>query len=259
MAVTERGELLTRSHFVEQQAVKGQATRDALILWELLDFDRLDDTTERWLAATERLVVSESLRSTQIAQSYFQQFAEAETGRFYPPPPGRTVDRDVVRRDLMVTGPLRYLGLRDRGYAHTRAFRTAQTENAGEVARLTMWPHRQTLVDSPSGSYGSEPAPAGWQRVVRSAKPCAFCLLMASRGPVYETKSTANFRAHANCNCTVELVFRRDAPWRPENLEARQLYNRSIREAAAAGELRRGTDNDLLNAFRRAVAAERRV
>lgn len=81
----------------------------------------------------------------------------------------------------------------------------------------------------------------GWARVTRPAA-CAFCLMLATRGAVYTSESTANFRPHPKCRCSVEPLF--GMSYEPPA---------HIRAAQA---LWRDTQN--LNAFRRALDAERR-
>lgn len=54
----------------------------------------------------------------------------------------------------------------------------------------------------------------GWARVTTSAKPCAFCIMLASRGPVYRSEKTAVYRKsdmgayHNHCQCRAVLVYR---------------------------------------------------
>lgn len=54
----------------------------------------------------------------------------------------------------------------------------------------------------------------GWVRILGNrARHCAFCITMASRGPVYKSRQSADFQAHDNCACTAVEVFDRD--WWP--------------------------------------------
>lgn len=47
-----------------------------------------------------------------------------------------------------------------------------------------------------------------WRRVP-DANACDFCLMLATRGAVYESAATAG-AGHRNCNCGVELETRRN-------------------------------------------------
>lgn len=54
----------------------------------------------------------------------------------------------------------------------------------------------------------------GWRRVT-VGKSCDFCLVMASRGAVYSSESTAlgATKYHAHCDCRAEEVTEFDARW----------------------------------------------
>ena len=108
----------------------------------------------------------------------------------------------------------------------------------------------------------------GWMRITDS-DPCAFCLMLASRGPVYKSAATAGFeidpvrgeinRFHDNCACQVVPVFTRNERFLPESTRrAKRVWEAAQREAIAAGQLKRGTSNDALNALRRYMAAQQR-
>ena len=66
---------------------------------------------------------------------------------------------------------------------------------------------------------------------VSDGKPCSFCAMLISRGPVY-TAATADFRAHAaprggTCGCSVRPVLPGDADrgWTPEARRFRAIWN----------------------------------
>jgi hypothetical protein len=87
----------------------------------------------------------------------------------------------------------------------------------------------------------------GWARVT-DGNPCYFCAMLASRGPVYKSQSSALLRAdgrkyHNGCGCTAEPVYNRDQPWPGDARRYQQLWKTStagLRGKAA------------INAFRRA-------
>lgn len=101
----------------------------------------------------------------------------------------------------------------------------------------------------------ADPAAKRWARVTRPGA-CSFCLMLAARGARYRTEDTANFRAHnvvdgkgGLCRCDVEPLFG-------------DHYEAPAHVRAAAGLWSDVTDGlsgaDARNAFRRAVAAQRR-
>lgn len=47
----------------------------------------------------------------------------------------------------------------------------------------------------------------GWSRVARPGA-CKFCAMLAGKGSVFRSESTAIFAAHTNCHCTARPEFR---------------------------------------------------
>ena len=119
--------------------------------------------------------------------------------------------------------------------------RAAISDAAGAVARHVEQAGRDTVI-----------AAAGldrvwWARVPTGRETCAFCWMLASRGPVYTSReAAAGMRAwHDRCDCQVVPVFDRDT-WegRETFLTARRLWT----EATASH-----SGHDALNAFRRSL------
>lgn len=108
---------------------------------------------------------------------------------------------------------------------------------AGPLQRYLLRPGRDTLRLSAAASG------AGWARVPRGAKTCAFCLMLASRGAVYESERTARYaqdgdRYHDLCNCQPTPVWSPDDY--PEGYDPDALYDeyRAARAAAGSGDPR---------------------
>lgn len=62
-----------------------------------------------------------------------------------------------------------------------------------------------------------------WARVT-SDQPCPFCALMAARGFVFITESTAGFKPHDHCHCTKAMRWAADATLPPLTQRFEQLY-----------------------------------
>ncbi|MFE2998674.1 hypothetical protein ACFXG4_27185 [Nocardia sp. NPDC059246] len=90
----------------------------------------------------------------------------------------------------------------------------------------------------------------GWARVTNSMTPCWFCAMLTSRGPVYRSEQTADFRAHDNCECRAVLVYS-GKPW--DGQQQYQKWN-GVWDRATARKSGKGARK----AFARAVAAEHR-
>lgn len=92
----------------------------------------------------------------------------------------------------------------------------------------------------------TDPEAAGWARV-GTGSSCAFCTMLISRGPVYESQETAQGMTayHAGCDCRAVPVFdRRSWPGRDQFLAAERLWIDATRGKSG---------QDAINAFRHAV------
>ena len=76
-------------------------------------------------------------------------------------------------------------------------------------------------------------------------------MMLVSRGPVYKTEQTATFQPHDACQCQPEPIFSPEGEWTPQAEEWQKQWKEAQRQARESGDLRRGTKNDGLNAFRR--------
>jgi len=71
---------------------------------------------------------------------------------------------------------------------------------------------RTTIVDNSR----RDPEAEGWARIpepgLSESGTCYFCAMLASRGAVYQSESTADFEAHPGCKCHAEVIFGRYEP-----------------------------------------------
>lgn len=103
----------------------------------------------------------------------------------------------------------------------------------------------------------AEPLPGtmmGWARVLTGRESCSFCAMLASRGPVYRSESTASSNAqgktfHFGCDCVAMPVFK-DRDW-----EGREEYERL--EGIWAESTVGASGKDARKAFGRAFAQAR--
>lgn len=91
----------------------------------------------------------------------------------------------------------------DQDLAMQRAF----VSSSGSSSRLSLSGGRGTI----DLTSKTDPNAEGWARVT-SGKTCAFCSLLAARGPVYKS-DTVGFRTHDYCDCGAELVY---GGWDPQ-------------------------------------------
>lgn len=76
-----------------------------------------------------------------------------------------------------------------------------------EAAKLADKEIARGFRDSVLGNTRMDEDAIGWSRVVR-AGACKFCVMLAGKGAVYRSESTAIFAAHGHCNCAVRPEFR---------------------------------------------------
>lgn len=95
--------------------------------------------------------------------------------------------------------------------------------------------------DTISYNVEKDPVDAAYARVPRGAKTCAFCLVLASRGPVYGSKKSALFKAsggkyHDWCDCEPTPVWNNDRSTLPDDYDEAKLLE--IYNEVATGDLK---------------------
>lgn len=185
--------------------------------------------------------------SAGLAINYYElaRAAEGVTGTFERVT--ELLDPGQVSTSLRATGPYVAKGLIASKDPALQA--KLLTSLMGSSSRLALSGGRRSL----AGTGKADPTRLGWSRVCNSKNPCAFCRMLRSRGPVYESEATATVakdgeRYHDHCKCTAVPEWSKDTEWVDGAQADRDLWN----------EVTDGYHgNDALNAFRRAVAAGR--
>ena len=159
----------------------------------------------------------------------------------------------------------------------SRQPRVSITEDLGAtLARHAQQAGRDVVVDTAE----AQPEEIGWARVLSGAENCAWCAMLASRGPVYRSAQTAKFASgtrgnqpagakfHNNCDCAIVLVHK-DRDWNGREqyetledlwVEATREFStgsarRAFRRAIDRGNREGLTHAELLDALRRERAA----
>lgn len=130
----------------------------------------------------------------------------------------------AVEISLNVTGPIGQKAKRARGKSVREARDISFVESSGAASRHVLTGGRQSLLTL----LQDDPQVQRWVRVT-DGDPCAFCAMLAGRGPVYLTEDSAGFRAHDHCACTAEAVYYNDAPWPGRAAEFRRLWDEHIK------------------------------
>ncbi|MEU5950335.1 hypothetical protein ABZ793_32995 [Micromonospora sp. NPDC047465] len=249
MARTIAGAQLTVAHRQAQLALRADVLADLTRLWTLFDAGDLEATFTRFAAAAEILIRQRHGDSAGLAAAYFERFRSAEgvdgtaAAQLVDPPPPV-----LVRETLRLVGVNGVTTAAQAGLSPAQASRRGLVRVAGAATRLVLGGGRNTLAASVRRDREAE----GWQRVT-DGSPCAFCAMVASRGPAYTSQRTARFEAHDHCGCSAEPYYRGSRTL-ATNARLAEAWEVAQRQAADTGELSRGTSNDALNAFRRHLA-----
>jgi hypothetical protein len=258
VALTAAGARLTERHRKNQLALRATFLREMLRSWPLLNPANLDGTAARWLELTMDLILRFRTRSVATAVDYYDRFRSAELG-------AEPVDRrvllgldaaplDAIRTSLVVTGPARVKYRTSRGAPAEEAAQRALVDVSGAASRHVLGGGRDVL----DAAAERDALAVGFARVT-GPRPCAFCAMLAGRGPVYKSRAAATFtsgrskrgaghRYHDHCGCSVEPLFARDAPWPGKARDFEQLWMEST--SGRSGK-------DARNAFRRALEEQR--
>lgn len=173
-------------------------------------------------------------------------------------------DRDApVEATLRTTGPHTIKYRIGRGQSPEQAGRAALVEASGAARRIVGDGGRDTLLTV----VRHDRLALGWVRVT-DGDPCAFCAMLASRGPVYKTGSFAEsdprfvgpgpVKVHDHCGCTVAPVFSREDALPGRSREFQRLWNDHI-QGKYDFESRPGRQSDAERAWRRVYEAQRKA
>lgn len=235
MADTQQQFALTEQHRQAQLQIRAQALRDFASIWPIWKGDEQSFTD--FLAAIQTLVNVYRRISAAAAAAYYQAFRQvAQASGVAIPELAAEIPAAQIAASLYVTGRD---GLRDAlagGQSPEGARATTFVRTSGAVTRHILDAGRQTLIDS----VQKDPAAIGWARIT-DGDPCYFCLTLASRGAVYKSEQTADFRAHDHCACTVMPVYK-GTPI-PNLQQWRDTYNAAQNQGEASGLLQPGENS----------------
>lgn len=207
-----------------------------------VSFDDLEGTVPTFRELVSSLITTYGRASAGVAADFYRE-ARSDAGV-----KGRVTLPPVV--DVPE-------GFMDAAIAETMARLDAEFEArfASAAEQLVLDRGRSQLISATRSDREAK----GWARVTHEGA-CSFCLMLALRagaGLLYDSKSSANFRAHhvqpngsgGDCRCSVEPVFR--LPYEPtaQVREAQHLW--ASVEKTEDGKQRTG--HDLRTAFRQAV------
>lgn len=236
MAATLAGRRLTEAHRRAQIRIGAQTILQMRAVWPLLDPADLDASFTRWLAAARPVIAAQRSSSARLAANYLTAFKTLEHGASAPTVLAETLTPDALHTSLLVTGPVKIKQAVGSGYTLDGALSLAQATSSAAAMRHALNGGRDTIIETVQADRQA----LGWARAA-SGNACAFCAMLASRGPVYDPAS-ADFPAHDHCSCSVEPVYRDDNAWPPNSREYRDVYDQA-----------KADDGDTLAVFRQLI------
>lgn len=189
---------------------------------------------EAFSAAVTLLAQQRSLDSAALAARYFEMYKAIDLGLtagkaavLAEPPSVAQVTAAI--RATAVASFWRGIG---NGLGVDEAKAMARDRLGGSVGRLAMQGGRRTLTDA----IGGDPYYRGRFIRVTDGNPCAFCAMLASRGPVYLSadKAGASRRYHDSCGCSVMPYSGGD--WPEENVQLHEAWQ--AMKAQGGGDLK---------------------
>lgn len=196
--------------------------------------------------------------SASVAAGYYRATHQVQTGR-------PLASRDLVMardlNDIQALQALTYAGpgaiesYRKQGASAKDAESRALALTSATATRLALDGGRATVVGT------AKRVAIAYQRVT-DGDPCAFCAMLASRGPVYhdvqaatETRVSRGYTGkagnedayHNGCACMAAPVYSRDDPWLGRAKDYDALWRQTTKGVSG---------KDALNAFRRAYTAQ---
>lgn len=238
---TVEGERLTEAFRQQQLALRASTLLDLGRLWALFDVST-PGSYDAFVEAAHGLIRLRHGDSAQLAGAYLRVFRATEGIGGRVPAFARAEaplleQVAVVLRATGLAGTVRALRA---GKTMRQALASGLVQASGATSRLVMAGGQ----DRVRAFVEADPLAKGWVRVT-SGSPCAFCAMLASRGPTYRSERTARFQAHDHCSCAAAPFYGGQQPLL--NLRFRELWRQEGAPHSGAAALR---------AFRRAYDAD---
>ena len=222
---------LSELHRASQTQLQALVASDVARVFPLLDANNVDKTFAGYVEAMSAVINGRRKISASLGSSYYQKLREAANiGGDFLPVLASSADPAQLFTSLLVTGPVSIKNNLRAGASIEQARSSALTQTVRSAQRHVINGGRETIL----GSVKRDSSAFGWARLT-DGKPCAFCALLASRGPAYKSETTARFKSHDGCGCTPVPVFDPAAPWPGDGQKYRDLYDEKIAGKFNAG------------------------
>lgn len=207
---SQQVEQLAGRHRRQQAALRAGVSRDLIALlttyFDTGDADRTWPHLRQVLAAQ---IQQQNRTSAALADGYYGQARTAAgVGGFFIPATPADLAAELLNVVLDSTGLAVFKRAISLGKTPEEALKLAGVTLSGSGSRLVLNGGRDQIIRN----VGRDEDAVGWARIT-DKDPCAFCAMLAGRGPVYKSRKSAEFPAHDHCACMPAVVFSRDEAW----------------------------------------------
>ncbi|OZV74777.1 hypothetical protein CA850_29815 [Micromonospora echinospora] len=232
---------LAESYRVTQAKVATEAAAGvALAVKTLLNPANLTKSFPAYAAAAGKIIADARVKAAEQGGAFYLAHRKASgvTGAMPEIAWAPQLPAGQLATSLLVTGPVAVKKAFTMGASVPQALAAAEVKAAGAAYRHTANGGRGTI----KGTAYRDAKAIGWARV-SDGRPCDFCAMLASRGAVYESATTAGLtddgdRYHDNCGCFVVPVYTRSDPIPGLGPQLEKLWKDATKRAKAS----QGTD-----------------
>lgn len=188
-------------HRNQQLAIRAAVLKSLTRLWRTVDAARLPETIGPFADAAAVAISDGFLRSSRTAGLYYIAARPAgittvEIPALLPPIP------ELTAAKVRAAGLSGIVNGRRGGRTIDAALSNGFVKVAGTASSVVLAGGRDTVMEASR----QDPAATGKWRRIAGPTACAFCQMLADRGPVY-TDDTADFASHDHCGCAAEPEF----------------------------------------------------
>lgn len=223
------------------KTVQANVIRSLVPLFSTLDESDLNRTFPGYERKAVEVIRAGEHDAHRLAVQFYSESRKGVEGQA-PRLPARLAPAEHLRTSLFVTGPVEVKRSLAQGVPLDEAMKRGQVTTSAAGSRLALNAGRHMVEDLAL----ADPSSVGWQRVIKSAKPCAFCAMLASRGAVYKAgRYPPRTKYHYGCSCVAVPLFK-----------GSQKHQQAVFYAALWKESTKGKRGKAaVNAFRKALAA----
>jgi len=237
-----------------QALMAARVAQQVLQVWrELINPSKIDQSWPAVRAALIPIVQQARAQSAALARASYMEARRAAgvPDEDFDPSGPLQLAIDRLEASLDVTGPVEFKKAIAAGKTPQQALDAAAVRMVGSTQYLALEGGRSVM----KKSIEVDERATGWSRVTDS-DPCAWCAMLASRGPVYKSAKTAGDPRqggdsyHDHCACQAWPAFTLDEPFVGIG---EKLYDDWLRETRGHG------GKQAVNAFRRWWESEGRA